>query len=105
LWTDIPIDGRWHSLPYTEGKGYTQKVVFWNESYDWQTEAVPGLTLSGRQLDGDALTFVADHATNGYHPEVGSFILTGVEIPSLGCWELTGHYRDAELTFVVWVTP
>lgn len=103
LWTDLPVDGVWSRLPYTEGKGYTQKIVFWNESYDWQTEQQPEFTLTGQRLDGDASSFQTDHATNGYHPDVGAFILTGVEIPTLGCWELTGRYKGTELTFVVWV--
>lgn len=105
LWTDIPVDGRWYGLPYSEGKGYTQKIVFWNESYDWQSEPQPEFTLTGQRLDGDASSFKTDHATNGYHPDVGAFILTGVELPTLGCWEITGRYQGAELTFVVWVGP
>ncbi len=105
LWTDIPNDGRWHTLPYTEGKGYTQKVVFWNAGYDWQSNPKPQLRLTGRRLDGNAPLIGTTHATNGYHPDVGAFILTGVEIPTPGCWELTGSYEGTELTFVVWVTP
>jgi hypothetical protein len=105
LWTDIPNDGRWHALPFTEGKGYTQKVVFWAKDYDWQTNPQPDLTLTGRRLDGDAPIIDSRHATNGYNPDVGAFILTGVEVPALGCWELTGAFEGAVLTIVVWVAP
>ena len=28
-------------------------------------------------------------------------ILTGIDFPSPGCWEITGEYRDQSLTFVV----
>ncbi len=28
-------------------------------------------------------------------------ILTGIDFPSPGCWEITGYYRDQSLTFVV----
>jgi hypothetical protein len=30
-------------------------------------------------------------------------MLTGVTIPSPGCWEITGRTGKAELSFVVWV--
>lgn len=105
LWTAVPRDGRWHSLPYDAAHGYTQKVVFWAEGYDWQQEPLPELILRGRRLDGDAPDLITDHATNGFHPDLGSFILTGVEIPTAGCWEFEAAYGDAALRFVVWVAP
>jgi hypothetical protein len=55
---------------------------------------------AGRRRDGFQTTW----ATNGYHPDLGSFMLGGVEIPAPGCWELTGHYKGYELSFVIWVT-
>jgi hypothetical protein len=32
-------------------------------------------------------------------------MITGVDVPTLGCWEITGRYRSHELSFVVSVTP
>jgi hypothetical protein len=31
--------------------------------------------------------------------------VTGVNFPTLGCWELTADYQGDRLTFVVWVAP
>lgn len=31
-------------------------------------------------------------------------MMSGIFIPTLGCWEITGNYQGHELTFVVWVT-
>jgi len=31
-------------------------------------------------------------------------IIGGISLPVLGCWEITGHYKDEELSFTVWVT-
>jgi hypothetical protein len=31
-------------------------------------------------------------------------MLVGVDFPSPGCWQLTGRYRDAVLSYVVWIT-
>jgi hypothetical protein len=30
-------------------------------------------------------------------------MLVGVEIPTPGCWKISGQYRGAEVSYVVWV--
>jgi hypothetical protein len=106
LWTAIPIDRTWRALPYhVEHGGYAQKVVFWRYDYDWQEEPQPALTLSGRRLDADAPLIMITQATNGYTPRDQSFMLIGVDIPTLGCWDFTGQYGEDTLTFVIWVAP
>lgn len=104
LWTLLTPDGRWHSLP-TDELGYGQKVLWFRKGYEMTTEERPALAVVGRRLDGDGATFETSDATNGYHPDVGEFMLTGVNVPSAGCWEITGHYRKSSLSFVVWVAP
>jgi len=104
LWTMLQPDGHWYALPHSE-HGYGQKVFWWREGYDMTTEQQPQITVSGRLLDGDAPTFEQTGGTNGYHADMGEFMLTGVAVPTAGCWEITGHYREATLTFVVWVSP
>jgi hypothetical protein len=37
--------------------------------------------------------------------EDGWAILTGVDVPTVGCWELTGWYRGNTLSFVVSIEP
>jgi len=32
-------------------------------------------------------------------------MLVGVDIPTIGCWEITGRYAGHTLSFVVWVAP
>ena len=32
-------------------------------------------------------------------------MMGGMSIPVFGCWEITGRYKDQELTFIVWVMP
>jgi len=31
--------------------------------------------------------------------------LTGVYVPTPGCWKITGDYQGDKLSFVVWVEP
>lgn len=103
LWALLQPDGRWYALPRDE-KGYGQKVLWFREGYDMTTEQKPLITVSGRRLDGDG-AFEQSGATNGHHPDVGMFMLTGVTVPAAGCWEITGHYGESSLSFVVWVAP
>lgn len=104
LWALLQPDGRWYALPSDE-KGYGQKVLWFREGYDMTTEQRPAITISGRRLGSSAPEFEQTGGTNGFHPDVGEFMLTGVTIPDAGCWEITGFYRKSSLSFVVWVAP
>jgi mono/diheme cytochrome c family protein len=101
LWTTLEVNGLWTDLPHHE-HGYTQKRPFWSEGYNWQEEPDPELVLTGRRLDGDEIMTDAG-ASNAYHPDSGSMIMTGFVLPAAGCWEITAEYKDASLSFVVWV--
>jgi len=103
LWTALYSEGVWRELPHDE-RGYTQKVVWWRDDYNWQKEPLPDLVVSGRRLDAEAPPLMAYEATNGYVPEFESFMLVGAGIPTAGCWEITGEYQGHELSFVVWVS-
>ncbi len=104
LWTQLRRDGMWSELPHND-RGYTQKIFFSRQGYDWRQEPQPALTVSGRRLDVAGPAFEELQATNGYHPDVGPFMLVGVDIPTAGCWQITGHYQGHDLSFVVWLAP
>jgi hypothetical protein len=104
LWTAVPHDGTWAGLPYNQ-HGYTQKVFWWREGYVWNEEPKPELIVTGERLDAPAPPLLASKGTNAYAKDIGSAMLVGVDFPTLGCWKITGKYADAELSFVVWVTP
>ena len=62
----------------------------------------PGLSVTARRIDGDApVVHVAD-ATNA-KLQSGWAMLLMLEIPTSGCWEITGNYRADSLSMVVWV--
>ena len=102
LWTSLPLDEAWRDLPHNQG-GYAQKVFWWRQGYDWSAEPEPALTVAGKRLDGEAPPLVASKATNAYAADIGSAMLVGVDIPTAGCWEITGQYGEQELSFVVQV--
>jgi len=104
LWTSIPTSGVWSSLPHNPD-GYTQKVFWWREGYSWTEEPEPQLSVTGRRLDAPAPPLHVSRATNAFAADIGSAMLVGVDFLTLGCWEITGHYADSELSFVVWAAP
>ena len=103
LWTSLPMDGTWPSLPHNP-EGYTQKIFWWSDHYSLK-EQQPDLIVTGQRLDAKAPPLHASKATNASSGDIGESMLTGVDFPTLGCWKITGQYKDAELSFVVWVAP
>jgi hypothetical protein len=103
LWTMLPRDGAWGGLPQSQG-GYFQKVFWWSAEYSIAGEPVPALVVTGRRLDGQSAPLVADRPTNAYG-DFGQSMLVGVTVPAAGCWQITGHYRGYDLSFVVQVHP
>ncbi len=104
LWTAVRQNGIWEALPHNP-EGYTQKVFWWRDGYVWNEELEPDLIVTGERLDASAPPLNASEATNAYASDIGSAILVGIDMPTLGCWKITGKYADAELSFVVWVAP
>ncbi len=104
LWTAIPRNGAWSALPHNP-EGYTQKVFWWRKGYSLTEEPEPQLTVTGWRLDAPAPPLNVSKAMNAFSEDIGSAMLVGVDFPTLGCWEVTGHYKDAVLGFVVWIGP
>ena len=107
LWTQIPKDGVWRNLPHytSDDARFRQKVFWWSEGYDWRKENPPKLTITGKRLDQSAPPLSTDE-----HPNAGwtgdsnhVFMVHGIFIPTVGCWKITGRYKDQELSYVVWV--
>jgi hypothetical protein len=106
LWTQLPANGIWSGLPhYTPNDPtFRQKLAFWRKGYVVRTEPQPKLKVTGRRLDSPAPPLLSDKtANNGWVQKDQPFIVTGINFPTLGCWEVTGHYGNQELTFVVGV--
>jgi len=104
LWTALNTDGVWSKLPENPD-GYTQKIMWWSSLYSLKDELEPALVVTGKRLNGEAPALRFYGATNAMADDIGEAMLTGVEIPTLGCWEITGQYKESEISFVVWVGP
>jgi hypothetical protein len=108
LWIQLPANGAWSHLPHYEPTdiAFRQKLQWWRKGYNSRTENIPRLTVTGRRLDSSAPPLTTDeHANNaGVIPDRAS-MMTGIFIPTLGCWQITGDYKGDKLTFVIWVAP
>lgn len=110
LWIALSVDGKWTMRNNVLApKGYRTKLVFWRRGFDWRTEPKPKLIITGKRLDGDAPSIAVAHANAVFVTDApGSMppgIMTGIDIPAAGCWELTAHYGGHTLTFIVSVEP
>ena len=100
----LPADGRWKGMG--PARNFGDKFWIWRRGYDAKTEPRPALTFAGVKLDaGDKPERMQiDEATNAFGPG-WSQMLTGMEFPSAGCWQVTATYAYAgithDLTFVV----
>jgi hypothetical protein len=94
----------WSDLPHNP-EGYTQKLFWWSEFFSLKNEPEPDLMVFGKRLDEEAPALKVSKATNASAADIGSAMLVGVDFPTAGCWEITGQYKNSELSFVVWVAP
>jgi len=100
----LKTGGTWHGMG--RARRYRDKLFWWRRGYDGRGESSPELIVKGRRLDGDAPPVVVPSATNAHHSDFGGWaMLTAVEFPAGGCWEVTGEYRGKKLSFVVQVGP
>ena len=103
LWTIVYPDWHIHS---------SGKMPFFRQGYDWRNEGRPHLTVVARRLDGPAPLVWNESAGSGYTDTslAGMFMVTGIDIPSSGCWEIGARYIDnpgnvGALNYTVWVNP
>jgi hypothetical protein len=101
LYIDLPKSGaQWVWFPRTSE---INAKIFWGSvDFDYHKKEDYTLKVTGRRLDGDTPPFEADRVTNALS-EPRAAMLTGVYIPAPGCWEITGDYKGAKLSYVVWV--
>jgi hypothetical protein len=96
LWTDLPFDGVW--------RGSSHKIFWWREDYDWRKQNPPQFTVRGRRLDGAAHFLERVRGNAGWTNDANHpFMVVAFDLPTDGCWEITGDYKGNRLSFVVLV--
>jgi hypothetical protein len=106
LWTLLTASGTWSMRGNVlEGNGgYRTKLFYWSRGFDVRREPEPELIVSARRLDRKAPLVTADRATNAFLGRPAA-MLTAIDLPTAGCWELTAQYRGYTLSFAVSVEP
>jgi len=109
LWTGLRKSGVWGWGPHAPGHEHevqplTAKIFWWSVDYDRHREGNADLKVTGRRLDGDAPSLLTLPTTNALGSPYDA-MLTGVYVPTPGCWEITGDYKGQRLSFVVWLQP
>jgi len=106
LWTSLPKSGNvWGWGPREPGSPNLTAKIFWGSlDFDYHKEEDYTLKVTGRRLDGEAPPLIVDKVTNAlFVPHAA--MLTGVYVPTPGCWEITGDYKGQKLSFVIWLYP
>lgn len=105
LWTFVNSEGQeWYDLPLAADGTLTQKTFWWSERFSIGDPSLPDITVSLQRVNASvAAADVTDRPTTGSNPNIGSFMLVGLNIPEPGCWEVTAVYKGASLSYVVWV--
>jgi len=106
LWTVLPADGTLRgSGPEKPGDfAYSDKFSWFRTGAPFGEQDGP-VSLKGKRLDGPAPSFIATHDSISYPGKDGNaMIVMGMDVPVFGCWEFTGHYKDQDVTFTIWVT-
>ena len=102
LWTTLSNDGRWSGV--RDEHGIFDKVFWWHPGFDGRVEQRPALRVVARRLDHLAPLYEVDGATNAHNDGFGGngwTMLTGVSVPSEGCWEFMADYKGHSVSFVV----
>jgi hypothetical protein len=107
LWTELSKTGVWEWEPHKPGHEHdlTVKIAWGSVAYDWRTEPRPNITITGRRLDGPAPPLPQLPTTHILLAPPHAAMLTGIYVPTPGCWEIRGDYKGQKLSFVVWVQP
>ncbi len=110
LWTNLQKAGVWLWAPHGPGHEHqvqplTRKIFWMSVDFNYREGYPPELKVTGRRLNGDAPPLLTLPTTNAGAPGPTPAMLTGVYVPTPGCWEITGDYKGQKLSFVVWLQP
>jgi hypothetical protein len=107
LWTLLAVQGKWNirNNPLEGEGGYRTKLTYWRRGFDWRREPKPELIIIAKRLDQKAPPVAAAPAAAVFVETERSGMMTVIDIPSAGCWELTARYGGHRLRFVVSVQP
>jgi hypothetical protein len=104
FWTILPDNGVWqtqHDQPTYDRR----KISWFSKGFFWLSGDESNLKVKARKVDGSYEAVDGGRATNGFiEARQESFMLSSIEFPSTGCWEITAQFHGQELKFTLLVT-
>jgi hypothetical protein len=104
LWTVV----RQHT--WRAGGNDGAKLPYYRRGYDMRKPDYPGLAVVARRVDAVApLVWAGKGVGISLEPIVPPTkiermaMLTAIDIPTAGCWEISAHYADQSLTYTILV--
>src|SRR5689334_9645360 len=92
----LPAGGVWPTT--TSGHLIAVKLIWRSPGFRPGMES--NLAVTVKPLNGAEANAVVLGSTNASSGD-GWAMMTGIDFPNAGCWEITGRYRGEELRFVV----
>ncbi len=105
LWTNVAFNATWNMRDNVgNGKFYRTKLVYYRWGTDWRTDK-PELIVTAKRIGGEAPLVQSEKVTAASIGRYTLIVMTAINIPTVGCWEITGDYKGHLLSFVVSVEP
>lgn len=100
LYTHLHADGRWRGI--AAETGVRNKLFLYRRNPEWREEFPYQLVVTAQRIDADEPMLTVPRVTNAI---MGSEVamLTMLELPRRGCWQVTANYKSDSLSFIVWV--
>lgn len=109
LWTMLPSNGIFTGIaspsPGLPGEVATRnKSFWWSPGFHPRATPDPQLKVEARRLNGEGPAYKQPWITNAHAPEFGGWtMLYMLDLPTVGCWEVTTSYGSDRVSYVVWV--
>jgi hypothetical protein len=98
LYVHLSADGRWRG--FTSPRGTRNKSFWYRKDAEWREEFPYQFRVTAKRMDADGpmITFPVNNAIMG--KEVAMLLMLELK---RGCWQVTGNYKSAYLSWVTWV--
>ncbi len=94
----LPKNGHWPTT--TPGHSIAVKLFWWRDGFAPGEES--NLVVEIERLDNGPNGAKVLSPTNAKADSLGGWtMLTGIDFPSPGCWQVTGTYKSDQLKFIV----
>ena len=91
--------------PWRAGGNNGAKLTYYRRGFDWKSIDNLRLTVIGRRVDAFAPLVWSDGASSvsvgRSNAPGGMAMMTGIDIPTTGCWEISAHYVNQTLTYTI----